>query len=163
MSFDVILVHFQNGESAPANRQAVLSVVRSYAAVTINEAGGYDVPLRAGARIELWASDLESDSVFDGCAFHLHGMAVQHCEFILDIARAGDMAMFNAQGGDTPESPVLILCTVEQGAHVPKGMYKHAIIAENGAHLLSLLEGAFDSWSAYRAQVVNPSKNPATS
>jgi hypothetical protein len=47
MSFDVILVHFQNGESAPANRQAVLSVVRSYAAVTINEAGGYDVPLRA--------------------------------------------------------------------------------------------------------------------
>jgi hypothetical protein len=154
MSFDVILVHFQDGESAPADRQAVLSAVRSYAGVTVNEAGGYDVPLRHGARIELWASDLESDGVFSSCAFHLHGMAVQHCEFILDIARAGDMVMFNAQGSDTPENPVLILSAAEQAFHVTKDMYKNAIVAENGAHLLLLLEGTFESWHAYRVQIM---------
>jgi hypothetical protein len=162
MSFDIILVHFQNGESAPADRQAVLAAIKSYAEITADQYGQYHVPLRDGAHIELWASDLESDAVFSSCAFHLHGMAIQHCEFILDIACAGDMVMFNAQGSDTPESPVLILCAAEQAFHVTKGMYKNAIIAENGAHLLLLLEGTFESWSDYRAQVVNLGRNSAS-
>lgn len=162
MSFDVILHHFRDGkDSEPADRQAVLAVVRSYANVTVDKYGDYDVPLRDGAHIDFSASNLESDAIFNGCAFHLRGFSIPHCEFILDIARAGDMAMFNAQGDDTPQNPVLILCAAEQAFHVPKDMYKNAIIAENGLHLYSLLEGTFESWSDYRAQVMNLARDPA--
>jgi hypothetical protein len=163
MSFDVILHHFRDGkDSEPADRQAVLAAIRSYSDVTVDKYGQYDVPLRNGEHIILAASDLESDAVFKGCAFNLRGFSIQHCEFILDIARAGDMVMFNAQGNDTPQNPVLILCATEQELHVPKGMYKNAIVAENGLHLYSLLEGTFESWNAYRAQVVNPASNSAS-
>jgi hypothetical protein len=162
MSFDVILHHFRDGkDSEPADRQAVLAVVRSFADVTVDKYGDYHVPLRDGEHIVLAHSDLESDGVFKGCSFNLRGFSIQHCEFILDIARAGDMAMFNAQGNDTPQNPVLILCTAEQAFHVPKDMYKNAIIAENGLHLYSLLEGTFESWNDYRAQVVNLARDPA--
>jgi hypothetical protein len=163
MSFDVILHHFRDGkDDEPADRQAVLAVIRSYANVTVDKHGNYHVPLRDGEHIVLAYSDLESDAVFKGCAFNLRGFSIQHCEFILDIARAGDMVMFNAQGSDTLENPILILCAAEQAFHVPKDMYKNAVTAENGLHLYSLLEGTFESWCAYRAQVVNPASNSAS-
>ncbi len=157
MSFDLFLQHFQAGASSEADRAAVRRVISEVRAVVPDQWGQYDIPLPDGAMIRLEALDLESSELFDGCAFHLRGFSLEYCNFILKLALAGDMVIFNAQGKDDPKNPVLILSHESQASQVPAGMYTHPVLARDGLHLYTLLDGSYESWERYRAQVVQDS------
>jgi hypothetical protein len=155
VSFDLFLYHFAAGALAEADRAAVKRVLFEARVVERDQNGSYDVPLLDGGSIRVSAPALESDETFDGCAFHLRALSRGHCDFILELAAAGDMVIFNAQGKDEPDNPVLILSGETQAPQVPPGMYKHAVVADSGAHLYTLLDGTYESWERYRAQVVS--------
>jgi hypothetical protein len=102
--------------------------------------------------IRLEAATLESNELFSSCAFHLRGFSLDYCNFILKLALAGDMVIFDAQGKDDPKNPVLILSHESQASQVPAGMYTHTVLARDGLHLYTLLDGSYEGWERYRAQ-----------
>ncbi|GHS88544.1 hypothetical protein FACS189487_07030 [Campylobacterota bacterium] len=157
MSFDLFLYCFKAGDTAPADRAAVKRVIDEQGVVTPDQYGQYHVPLPNGEVITLAAQDLDSPEEFDGCAFHLHGFSVEYCHFILKLAKAGDMVIFNAQGKDEPSNPVLILSDHKQELEVPNNMYKHAVLARDGLHLYTLLDGSYEGWERYREQILRQS------
>jgi hypothetical protein len=157
MSFDLFLHRFRAGVSAPVDRAAVKSVIDEQGAVTPDRYGQYDIPLPDGEVIRLAAQDLDAPEIFDGCAFHLHGFSPEYCHFILKLAKAGDMVIFNAQGKDDPGNPVLILSDHKQASEIPNDMYKHAILARDGLHLYTLLDGSYEGWERYRVQILQQS------
>jgi len=61
------------------------------------------------------------------------------------------MVIFNAQGRDDPENPVLILSAQSQASEVPQDMYKHPMLARDGLHLYALLDGSYEGWQRYRS------------
>jgi hypothetical protein len=154
VSFDLFLQHFRAGASAEADRVSVKRVICQTRIVVPDEYGQYDVPLSDGGYIRLSASTLEGEEMFDGCAFHLRDFSPEYCDFILRLAVAGDMVIFNAQGKDDPDNPVLIFTDEAQALHVPADMYKHSVVARNELHLYALLDGTYEGWERYRAQVV---------
>jgi hypothetical protein len=154
MSFDLYLQHFKAGASAEADRVAMKAVINERVAVVPDRYGQYDVPLPNGELIRLAAPTLESDEMFDGCAFHLHDFSLEYCDFILKLAKAGGMVIFNAQGRDSPENPVLILTDASQSSQVPPEIYQHAVLARDAIHLYTLLDGSYEGWERYRAQVL---------
>jgi hypothetical protein len=157
MSFDLFLYHFENGDSAGADRGAVKDVIRRYGNPKRDEYGRYTALLPDGSSITVSADELETEGAFTGCAFHLHGISIDDCGFILDLAVAGDMVIFNAQGRDEPDNPVMILSRKAQADQVPKEMYKHAIVVTSAQHLYALLEGSFEGWARFRDQVLRRS------
>jgi hypothetical protein len=154
MSFDLFLHHFKAGASAEADRVSVKNVICQTQIIAPDQYGQYDVPLSDGGLIRVSASTLESEKMFDGCAFHLRDFSLEYCNFILRLAVAGDMVIFNAQGKDDPDNPVLIFSNEAQALQVPPDMYKHSVVACNGLHLYALLDGTYESWERYRAQFV---------
>lgn len=154
MSFDLFLQHFQAGVPAEADRAVVKRVIDHRGPVAADRYGQYDIDLPLGELIRLAAPTLISDEMFDGCAFHLRGFSLEYCNFILKLASAGDMVIFNAQGQDAPENPVLILSDAAQASQVPPGMYKNAVLARDGLHLYTLLDGSYEGWERYRNQAL---------
>ncbi len=154
MSFDLFLQHFQAGAPSEADRDAVRRVISEVRVVLPDQWGQYDIPLVGGGIIRLEAATLESNELFDGCAFHLRGFSLEYCNFILKLAQAGDMVIFNAQGKDDPKNPVLVFSRESQGSQVPVGMYTHSALARDGLHLYTLLDGSYESWERYRAQIL---------
>jgi hypothetical protein len=95
MSFDVFLQKFENGKPAEVRRQPVLEVLRSTDYRGPGEYGTYVVHLRDGTVVELSASGLESQKTFQGCAFWIRGFSHDLLDFMLQIARAGEMVMLS--------------------------------------------------------------------
>lgn len=105
--------------------------------------------------MEFSAEGLESfDKEFTGCAFHLRNFTPSVISFVFDIAAAGDMVIFNAQGEDTPESPLAILTHPHQLAQLPQGCASNPVFCGCARDLDRLLGMGFDDWSNFRDLVI---------
>ena len=156
MSFDIFLQKFSYGNSAEANREAVLAVLKNEKYKRPNRL--YHVTFTDGADVE-FSAELESKGKFDGCAFFVRGMSRLLIKFIFDIAKAGDMVILPAMEGFVP-----ILCSSEQKQHLPKELAHNEpppVVCESGEELESLLCGGYESWRKYRDQIVSgKNQNP---
>ena len=160
MSFDIRLMHFEGNDLAEANREAVGVVLSQYSiASNGDDPGQHSVTVGEDEPFVIFAN-LESDEQFNSCAFELRSYTVECCNFILKLAAAGDMVIFNCQGDDSPENPVMILSRPTQLETTPP-LYENRIHATSGYHLLQLLLGSIVSWSEYRDQVTGRTSGEA--
>lgn len=111
MSFDLYLQRFQEREPAPADRDAVMRVLRRYSRADGDKQGVYPVDFADGSSVEFSAKGLQSDEEFSGCAFHLRSSSAPVITFVYQVAVAGDFVVINAQGNGSLASPLSI--TVE--------------------------------------------------
>jgi hypothetical protein len=157
MSFDLHLRHFAGGDSAPVDPGPVARVLARERHRGPDEFGFYLVEFADGASVEFNARGLGGREPFDGCAFHLRGISPQLIEFVFDVARAGDFVLFNAQGDDSDESPVVITVGPDQAAHLPPELaeqYKGRPVCASAEKLGAMLLPGFAGWEAYRNQVM---------
>ena len=156
MSFDIFLAHFQNGETAPADRAAVLAVLHQQTHDSADSYGFYNVGFCDGSDVEFSAKELEIDTgaEFSNCAFHLRDFSPEVITFVYQVAVAGDMVIINAQGrDDDPKNPLTILVDESQRAHLPEEL-GGARFAESAESLGNLLGASVGEWQAYRDRVV---------
>jgi hypothetical protein len=155
VSFDLYLERLVSGESAEVDKAAVLEQLRRHCPDPGDKWGVYDVRFSDGSHVEFAAKGLESgDQKFTGCAFHLRGFTPPILEFVLDIAKAGDMCMFNAQGRDSPASPVAIVISEAQICHLPKAASSNPVHCTSAAHLAALLGGDHQEWESFRDRAI---------
>jgi hypothetical protein len=157
MSFDLHLAHFTAGDSAAIDPAPVAAVLARERHTGPDDFGFYCVEFADGTSVELNASGLDGKDSFCGCAFHIHGIGPALVDFVFDIARAGDFVIFNSQGEDSPESPVLILVSPGQETNVPADVvaqYQSRPVCTSGTMLGSLLFHGYDEWQAYRDRIV---------
>ncbi|MBM7129562.1 hypothetical protein [Dyella mobilis] len=156
MSFDLFLQRFDSGTSAQVDRAAVLSVLRTVCQQPEDRFGFYLVEFPDGSHVELSAKGLETDDEFTGCAFHLRGFSKSLIFFVYDIAVAGDMVIFNAQGRSESqaEMPMTILTSADQAPHLPSAVAECFAICSSGVQLAQLLGASIEDWEGYRDRVV---------
>jgi len=158
VSFDLYLERLVAGESAAVDKAAVLEVLRRYCSDSGDKWGGYDVRFPDGSHVELSAKNLESGEKVTGCAFHLRGFTPFVVGFVLDVAKAGDMFIFNAQGHDTPASPVAILSNEAQMGQLPKSAWSNPVYCTSAVHLAELLGADHQAWERFRDQAIGKTK-----
>jgi hypothetical protein len=150
MSFDLHLERFQFGESAQVDRVEVLRLLRQYCQDSADRFGYYLLRFPDDADVEFQAKGLESGGDFSGCGFHLRQFSSAIVTFVFDLAQAGDMVIFNCQGGGSPESPLAILVAESQRTHLPQAAVRHAILCTSRRYLSQLLGFDFERWSQLR-------------
>jgi hypothetical protein len=158
MSFDLHLQHFTAGDIPPVNPASVAEVLARQSYTGPDEFGFYCVEFMDGVAVEFNASGLQGKEPFSGCAFHVRCIGRSLITFVFDVARAGNFVIFNCQGDDSEESPVLIMVRSEQAANIPTGLsvqYARRPICTSAEMLGALLFPGYDSWQEYRDQVVN--------
>jgi hypothetical protein len=158
MSFDLYLQHFSGDDSTPIDPAPVAKVLARERYTGPDEFGFYVVDFANGTSVEFSARGLNGKEPFSGCAFHIRGISRQLIEFVFDVARAGDFVIFNCQGDDSDESPVVITVGLEQAARLPADLadqYKSRPVCTSAEMLGALLLPGYDGWHDYRDQVVN--------
>jgi hypothetical protein len=151
MSFDLHLERLEFGKSAQVDRACVLSLLRRHCQNSADRFGYYELKFPDGSHVELQAKGLESDDSFTGCGFHLRGFSPAILTFVFDLAVAGDMVIFNAQGiEDSLEKPLVILVNQLQKIHLPEGMGHHPVLCTSPRQLTQLLGLSFEQWSEFR-------------
>lgn len=156
MSFDLFLNRFQEGETAPADRDAVLGVLRRYSDANADKYGFHLVELDDGSSVEFSAKGLHSDEEFSGCAFHLRSFSEAVITFVYQVAVAGDFVVINAQGNGSLESPLSIAVAASQSRHLPEGLGEPQL-AESAQALAKLLGAGIAGWKAYRDHAIGRS------
>jgi hypothetical protein len=154
MSFDVFLQRFEGGEAVQVDPRPVLAVLRGFTYRGPDEFGFYVVAFPDEVEVEFSAKGLESDGPLDGCAFHIQAFGDPLMNFILEIARAGDMVIVPAMDGN-----LLILVSEAQISEVPADLRhdSQAVVASSAAELGAVLSGGLAAWSAYREHVLRQS------
>lgn len=155
MSFDLFLHRFQHGDSFPADRNAVLEVLRSYTNAEVDQFGFYLVDFEDGSCLELSSKQLQSDEVFSDCAFHLRDFSSAVIRFVYEVATAGDFVIVNAQSDGSDENPMAVLVTEAQREHLPEGLDENPKVALSYQGLAEALGANIESWQTYRNHVVN--------
>jgi hypothetical protein len=157
MSFDLHLQHFVAGESAPIDPVPVVAVLARQRHTGPDDFGFYNVGFVDSTSVEFNAGGLDGSQPFSGCAFHIRGVGPELIEFVFAVAVAGDFVIFNAQGDDSAESPVLIMVRPGQESALPGDVvrqYETRPVCTSGAMLARLLFPDYEEWHAYRDQVV---------
>lgn len=149
MSFDLFLQRFQEGESAPADRDAVKRVLRHRSQSNADTYGFYAIEFEDGSSVEFSAKGLQSDGEFSGCAFHLRSFSAAVITFVYQVAVAGDFVVINPQGDGSPESPLSITVQASQSRHLPEGLGEPQR-AESAEALAKFLGAGIAGWEAYR-------------
>ena len=150
MSFDLFLECFKTGESMQVNRPAVLEVLRNSSRDSADSFGFYNVEFVDGSSVEFSAKGLEMVDKFTGCAFHIRSVSQAVISFVFDVAVAGNMIIFNAQGTDEISNPSAILVSESQISHLPEGSAVNPVVCGSARHLLTLLGLGFEQWEKYR-------------
>jgi hypothetical protein len=156
MSFDVFLQRFVGGEPAEANRDHVHAVLRSRQYSGPDRFGYYTVTFPDGVEVELSAEGLDGKAEFTGCSFQLRSMSPYLPEFILELAKAGDMVVLPAT-----ERSVAFLSSPEQKEHLPPDLARDGwelVVCNSATELESLLCGGLAAWQRYLGEILN--KNP---
>lgn len=159
MSFDLHLQHFTAGQSAPVDPAPVAAVLARTRHTGPDEFNFYVIEFAGGVQVEFSARGLDGRQPLQGCAFHSRGTGPGLFEFVYEVARAGDFVIFNAQGDDSAESPLLILVSPGQVAELPTDLFGECTgrpVCTSGAMLERLLSAGYDGWGAYRDQVMRP-------
>jgi len=153
MSFDLILVHLQDGDPAPAARRPVLDVFDRCGKVERHGDGFYDAFFDDGSHVQFSASGLETDDEFNCCVFNLRNFTFPIMRFIYEVAVAGDMVVVNLQGHGTEESPSTIIVNEGQRQHLwaDPGVVR---LVTSPLELAQALVGDVSAWQGYRDQVV---------
>jgi hypothetical protein len=108
-----------------------------------------------GSRLEYSAKQLESTGIFTGCGFHLRSLTPAVLEFVFEIAVAGDMVIFNAQGAsDSTTNPLAIPVDPAQVPHLPDGVAAEPVVCESPQRLAQLLGVGFGQWAGYRDRAI---------
>ena len=157
MSFDLYLHHFAVGESEPINPAPVQKVLALERYQGPNQFGFYVIEFPDGVGVKFNASGLDGTEPFSGCAFHIRGISPQLIQFVYDVAVAGDFVIFNCQGADTAESPVLILVAPEQEQQLDEALtaqYSIRPVCSSAEMLGNLLFVGYQGWQAYRDHIV---------
>jgi hypothetical protein len=156
MSFEVFLQRFVGGEPAEVNRDQVHAVLRSRQCSGPNRFGYYTVTFPDGVEVELSAEGLDGKAEFTGCSFELRSMSPYLPEFILELAKAGDMVVLPAT-----ERSIAFLSSPEQKEHLPPDLAQDGwelVVCDSSTELESLLFGGFAAWQRYLGEILN--KNP---
>lgn len=153
MSFDLYVVHLENGEPAPAERRPVLDAFDRCGNVERHGDGFYDAFFDDGSHVQFSASGLETDEEFNICAFRLRNFTFPIMRFMYEVAVAGDMALVNAQGHGTEASPSTIIVNEGQRQHLwpDAGVVR---LVTSPVALAQALLGDVSAWQGYRDQVV---------
>lgn len=148
MSFDVFVLRFRHGQPIAAEREPVRVVLESVPHRDV--LGAWVIETADGGHTEMFARGLYSREDFTGCFFPLRGYAPQVLEFIVRVARAGDMAIIPAM-----EPNRFILTLPEQQEHLPtaKGWADPAL-CQSGHELQLLIADGYDAWRRYRDSVL---------
>ncbi|MDR2127892.1 MAG: hypothetical protein LBP52_02320 [Burkholderiaceae bacterium] len=165
MSFDLYLEHFESGESAPVDRDKILAILlREHCQK--DRYGFHLAEFSDGTHVSMTMPNLEDGEEgedggkdFTGCAFHLRGFSPMIINFIFSVAEAGDMVIFNFQGKNTVDDPVLIALNPQQLPHLPKlttnGTEAYIpVLCTSPEQLWTLLGMGFEEWTDYRDQVI---------
>jgi hypothetical protein len=158
MSFDLHLQHFSRGNSASVDPAPVVEVLAKENYTGPDPFGFYCVEFADGTTVEFNASGLNGQGPFSGCAFHVRGMGNHLVRFVFDVARAGNFVIFNCQGNDSQESPVLIMVRSDQTEHLPGDLttqYESRPVCTSPEMLGALLFSDYDEWQDYRDQIVH--------
>jgi hypothetical protein len=149
MSFDVFLLHFHEGDAAPADKRAFLQVLSKYGYDGNDGDGLHNISLPDRTPVELNVSGLDTDDEpFTGCGFHLRGLSLHVAQLIFDVAVAADMVIFAAS-----EDGSAILVNEAQLAHLPKNLDIPPITCASARHLEEIMAGPHSAWSDYRDQI----------
>lgn len=156
MSFDLHLQHFKEGESSPIDPALVANVLSKYRYQGPDDFGYYIVSFPDGVEVMFSASGLDGSKPFSGCSFNIHGIGSDLVEFVFEVARVGGFVIFNCQGRDTPESPVLILVSPDQEQHLGslKKVYPNHPVCLSAEMLGELLFEGYEGWKVYRDQAI---------
>ncbi|MFT3883359.1 MAG: hypothetical protein QM703_27355 [Gemmatales bacterium] len=157
MSFDLHLQHFSAGDSAATKTAPVLKVLSKQKHKGPDEFGYYRVEFVDGVHVEFNADGLKSKEPFTSCAFNIRGISLPVIQFVFDVACAGNFVIFNCQGEDSEDSPVLIQISPDQESQLPEGVvtqYANRPICESAKQLGNLLFVGYDEWQKYRDKVV---------
>jgi hypothetical protein len=122
-----------------------------------DEFGFYVVRFADGVDVEFNAGGLDGSEPMSGCASHVRGIGPLLMKFVFDVAQAGDFVIFNCQGEDSAESPVLILVYAEQERELPADLvsrYANRPVCESPEMLGNLLFRGYGDWKRFRDQVV---------
>lgn len=157
MSFDVFLQHFSAGKEATVDPAPVAKILAREKHSRLDGLGSYRIEFSDGVDVRFGADGLDGKEPIGACSFHLHGIGLPLFQFMLDVAKAGDFVIFNAQGENTAESPVLILVHEAQAADVPEPVlkeYEYRPVCDSAERLGEFLVPDFGDWQEYRNQVV---------
>ncbi len=161
VSFDLHLERLVVGQSTAVDKDAVLAVLRRHCQDVGDRWGSYNVRFDDGSHVEFSAEHLETTSPMTGCGFQLRGFSTAIISFVFEIAHAGDMVIFNAQGsdaGDTGRGPLAIVIHESQRAGLPPSI-KRAAYCASPEHLAQLLGVSHRDWSRFRDRAIGKSKS----
>ena len=154
MSFDLILQCFESGEPEPADHESVLNVLHKRCKEPPDNYGYYNVNFQDGSSVEFSAKGLQSSESFTGCSFHIRGASKELITFVYEVAVAGDMVIFNAQGADEPNNPLALLIESRQSIDLPEGVAANPVLCDSPSHLAELIGFSLEGWKDYRDSVV---------
>ena len=139
MSFDLALQSYFAGETVPMDREKVMSVLRRYCPDAVCQFGGYMLTFADGSRLEMIARGLEFEGEFMALGFQKGDLAPVVIEFMYDVARAGNMTMFNPQAADHGAQHFLYLMSEAQAPELPENDPSYQVVCTSPAHLAELL------------------------
>ena len=152
MSFDLFLVTFENGGKATADTAAACVVLERAEYDHRPEFDVYDINFEDGSHVEMYASGLHGGKKqFDGAMFVIRGMSTAIGAFIFEFSRAAGCVIFPAM-----EPACVLLPREDLASHLPADLGDdfQRVPVGNAGELLAALNGGYDSWLAYRDQVV---------
>jgi hypothetical protein len=158
MSFDLYLLKFSKGRPCDLPREAVRSTLQSCDCKQVNESF-YDITLADGSHIELQAGGLSGSAPFDTCIFRIRGLNLAKAGLVLEITKAAGGVLI------PPSCNPRILGDASQLAELPANFAPpgtRIVECHSAEDLGRMLAGDYQSWSAYRDQVVhgNERQNP---
>ena len=162
MSFDLQLVRFQHGDAASWDNEAVARIIPVIRRMKPDFL--YDPAAVQNSVVVEWPDafsleiDLARPGTSSGLRIAFRRLSVGIVSFVFDLAHAGELAVFNLQGNDTVVNPSVIVLDPRQLRHLPAGTYKQPACADSAKALGLLLLDSFDSWSAYRRQVLDAAR-----
>jgi hypothetical protein len=154
MSFDIFAQAFRDGAGATADAATAQAILSSVPHTHKPQFDAYFMEFTDGSHLEIYAGGLDGREPFTGAMFALRGTSDPIGNFIFEFTHASGCVLFPAM-----DPPCLLLTDPDQSRHLPPGMADdfQVILISSGAELLAALEGGFDTWRAYRDQVVGGS------
>lgn len=151
MSFDVFAQAFRHGDAGTADADAARAILAPIQHAHEAQFDSYDIEFDDGSRLEMYAGGLDGKKPFNGAMFALRGISDAIGDFIFRFTQAAGCVLLPAM------EPACVLLTEEsQSQHLPPDMHAdfQVIAIASGAELLAALEGGYDTWRAYRDQIV---------